>query len=172
MTKRRARSLLQIFVTYVVFQVLYWLNTMLAFHMNGFDIQTVPGPLNPDQQVVTWFLLALVCWRLVLPLLAQMRRPLTISLVVGHLAVLLDLGVNHQNVLAFLVVAMMLDSTRPPSSILKHWCFLCREHMLTCRPIATGSPTSWLGAISIVVFWTGSAARGSDSALGLSSSAA
>jgi hypothetical protein len=52
-------------------------------------------------QAVTWFLFALLIWRLTMPLLVRTRAPITLSLVVGLAALFLDLGVNYQNVCAF-----------------------------------------------------------------------
>lgn len=100
--ERRARGLCQLFATYLIFQLLYYLNLMLSFRLNGFPFRTWPVQIfHPDQQAVTWFLFALLIWRLTMPLLVRTRAPITLSLVVGLAALFLDLGVNYQNVCAF-----------------------------------------------------------------------
>ena len=101
--ERRARGLCQLFVTYLLFQVLYYLNNWLSFTLNDFPFKSLPVPLfNPQGQVVSWFLLALLIWRVSMPLLSRTRAPISISLLVGLAALFVDLGVNHQNILSFL----------------------------------------------------------------------
>ena len=100
---RRARSLCQLFATYLIFQTLYFLQNMISYRLNGFEYPSLPLPLfNPQGQVVTWFLLALLLWRIWMPLLNRTRWPIAISLCLGCGALFVDLGVNHQNILSFL----------------------------------------------------------------------
>jgi fucose 4-O-acetylase-like acetyltransferase len=100
--ERRARGLCQLFATYLIFQTLYYLQNMLSYRLNGFPYPALPVPLfSPQGQVVTWFLLALLIWRIAMPQLDRMRAPITISILIGLSALFLDLGVNHQNVLSF-----------------------------------------------------------------------
>ena len=52
--QRRARGLCSLFVTYVCFQVLYYLNLMVSFRLNGFDFDALPVKVfHPDGQAVT-----------------------------------------------------------------------------------------------------------------------
>ena len=100
---RRARGVCQLLVTYLIFQGLYFVQRILAFRLAGFDLDALPVQLfNPHEQVVTWFLLALVVWRIAVPLLRQARAPLLTSVAIGLAALFIDLGVNYQNILAFL----------------------------------------------------------------------
>ena len=50
---------------------------------------------------MTWFLLALLLWRLAMIVLARTRAPIVTALLVGLSALFLDVGVNYQNILAF-----------------------------------------------------------------------
>jgi len=98
----RALALFQLFVTFVIFQVLYHCNDWLSFTLADFKFDAIPLAIfAPKRQVVTWFLLALVLWRGTLPLVARLRIPLTCSVAVGLAALFADLGLNHQNLLAF-----------------------------------------------------------------------
>ena len=100
--ERRARGLCQLFATFTIFQTLYYLNLMISYRLNGFKFDALPVPLfNPPGQVVTWFLLALLIWRVAMPSLNRTRAPVCISLVFGLTGALLDLGVNHQNIFSF-----------------------------------------------------------------------
>lgn len=99
---RRARSLFALFITYMSFQILYYLNIMLSFRLNGFPFEPLPVKVfQPEGQAVTWFLLALLIWRISLPLFSTMRWPITASLLVGSVALFTDLGVNFQNIASF-----------------------------------------------------------------------
>ena len=103
LSRRHARGLSQVMLTYVLFQTLYYLNNWLSFKLNGFPFPALPVQVfQPQEQVVTWFLLALVLWRTLLPLVVQLRWPLTISLLLGLAALFVDLGLNHQNLFSFL----------------------------------------------------------------------
>ena len=100
--ERRARSLMQLFATYVIFQSLYFLQKYAAFTVVGFPFEPLPVQIfNPQEQVVTWFLLALLIWRVTLPLIQRTRAPLIISLTIGLSGSFVDLGVNYQNILSF-----------------------------------------------------------------------
>lgn len=102
-SQRHARGLAQVMLTYVLFQTLYYLNNWLSFRLNGFPFPALPVQVfQPQEQVVTWFLLALVLWRTLLPLVVQLRWPLTTSLLLAHAALFVDLGLNHQNLFSFL----------------------------------------------------------------------
>ena len=101
--ERHSRALLQLLAVYLIFQGLYFLQKMLAFTLNDFPFQSLPiAFFNPPEQVVTWFLLALLVWRSALPVLLRTRSPLGISLLLGLAANFADLGVNYQNIAAFL----------------------------------------------------------------------
>ena len=72
LSRRHARGLSQVMLTYVLFQTLYYLNNWLSFKLNGFPFPALPVQVfQPQEQVVTWFLLALVLWRTLLPLVVQ-----------------------------------------------------------------------------------------------------
>jgi len=76
---------------------------MLAFTLNDFAFQSLPVEFfNPHEQVVTWFLLALLVWRVSLPTILRTRAPLLFSTLLGLAALFADLGVNYQNIFAFL----------------------------------------------------------------------
>lgn len=99
---RHARGLVKVLATYLIFQGLYFAMKVVAFTLAGFGVQKLPIELfNPPQQVVTWFLLALIIWRASLPTMLRTRVPMLISLLLAHGALFADLGVNHQNVLSF-----------------------------------------------------------------------
>jgi len=50
--RRRALAMVQLFATYVIFQALYHLNSMLAFRLNGFDFNAFPVQVfAPHEQV-------------------------------------------------------------------------------------------------------------------------
>mmetsp|Transcript_74617 Transcript_74617/g.124466 ORF Transcript_74617/g.124466 Transcript_74617/m.124466 type:complete len:393 (-) Transcript_74617:181-1359(-) len=99
---KRVRGLCQLFATYALFQVLYYLNNMLAFRLNGFPFPVFPVLVfNPPQQVVTWFLLALTLWRALLPIIVQLHAPRATVLLVALSALFVDVGLNYQNILAF-----------------------------------------------------------------------
>ena len=52
--ERRARGLCQLFATYVIFQILYYVQNMLSYRLNGFPYPALPVPLfSPQGQVVT-----------------------------------------------------------------------------------------------------------------------
>jgi fucose 4-O-acetylase-like acetyltransferase len=100
--QRRARSLCQLFITYLIFNGLYYLNLMLSFRLNGFEFKALPVQLfQPVGQTVTWFLLALLLWRITMPLLNRTRAPLAASVAVGLAGLFVDLGVNYQNIVSF-----------------------------------------------------------------------
>jgi fucose 4-O-acetylase-like acetyltransferase len=102
LTSRRAYELCQLVVTYVIFQALYHVNNMVAYRLAGFDFRTFPLQIfQPESQVVTWFLLALALWRLLLPAVSRLRAPITTSLVLANAALFVDLGLNYQNLLSF-----------------------------------------------------------------------
>jgi fucose 4-O-acetylase-like acetyltransferase len=102
LTPRRAYELCQLIVTYVVFQSLYHVNNMLAYRLAGFDFRALPLQIfQPQSQVVTWFLLALALWRLLLPAVSRLRAPIATSLVLANAALFVDLGLNYQNLLSF-----------------------------------------------------------------------
>jgi hypothetical protein len=99
---RHARGLVKVLATSLIFQGLYFAMKVVAFTLAGFGVQKLPIELfNPPQQVVTWFLLALIIWRASLPTMLRTRVPMLISLLLAHGALFADLGVNHQNVLSF-----------------------------------------------------------------------
>ena len=102
---RRARGLFQLFAVFVIFQTLYYLNAMLAYRLNGFSFPWLPVQVfAPPGPVVTWFLLALLIWRLSAPLLARAHAPVLLSVLVGLSALFLDLGVNYQNILSLSLI--------------------------------------------------------------------
>ena len=151
-TRKRALGLTQLLATYIIFQALHHLNSMLAFRLNGFDFDTLPlqvfapkeqvarqsssirrpalptatavqlrsdpaqkhdpAQLRPIKlasprasQVVTWFLLSLLIWRTMLPVVVTLRAPIATTFVIAHLALFLDLGLNYQNLLSFMPCA-------------------------------------------------------------------
>ena len=100
---KHTRGLYQLVATYVLFQTLFYLNDMWSFRLNGFAFPTLPVQLfAPPRPAVTWFLVAIVLWRMTLPGFALMRRPLAFSLLLGLGSLYIDVGLNYQNLLSFL----------------------------------------------------------------------
>jgi len=100
---KHTRGLYQLVATYVLFQTLFYLNDMWSFRLNGFAFPTLPVQLfAPPRPAVTWFLVAIVLWRMTLPGFALMRRPLAFSLLLGLGSLYVDVGLNYQNLLSFL----------------------------------------------------------------------
>jgi len=116
LTKRRAYELCQLVLTYVLFQTLYHFNNMAAYRLAGFPFRALPLQIfRPQTQVVTWFLLALALWRLALPAVSKLRRPLLFSFVLAQGALFLDLGLNYQNMFSFFPY-FLLGHSLPPSA--------------------------------------------------------
>jgi len=100
---KHTRGLYQLVATYVLFQTLFYLNDMWSFRLNGFAFPTLPVQLfAPPRPAVTWFLVAIVLWRMTLPGFVLMRRPLAFSLLLGLGSLSMDVGLNYQNLLSFL----------------------------------------------------------------------
>lgn len=100
--ERRARQLIQLLAVFLIFQGLYLLQNMLALHLNHFRLRALPLQLfHPYQPAVTWFLIALLVWRLTMPLIRRTCAPMLLSLLFGLSGLFVDLGVNYQNIIAF-----------------------------------------------------------------------
>ena len=58
----------------------------------------------PDTKAlpVTWFLLALLFWRILTPLIIRLKHPIATSFVLGMFGLVTDLGFGSQNIIAFL----------------------------------------------------------------------
>jgi len=103
LTPRRAYELCQLVATYAIFQTLYHLNNMMAYRLAGFEFRALPLQIfQPQSQVVTWFLLALALWRLLLPAVSRLRAPIFSSFIFANAALYIDLGLNYQNLFSFL----------------------------------------------------------------------
>jgi fucose 4-O-acetylase-like acetyltransferase len=114
----RTRKLVAaIVVPYIIFSVAYplWAG-LLAGHQVGWD------PLEP--YYLTWFLPALLLWRLSTPLWQQLRFPITVALVVSMLAgfVTLPSMLNAAQVLSFLPFFVLGLTLRP-----RHFALLRRR---------------------------------------------
>ena len=103
-------------------------------------------------QVVTWFLLSLLIWRTVLPVIVTLRAPISTTFVVAHLALFVDLGLNYQNLLSFMPCAALRGNSpsahpsitllRAPSATQWHLmsdraCFKLRGRWFLSHPCAT-----------------------------------
>lgn len=76
---------------------------LLSFRLADFPLEPFPMQVfNPQLQVVTWFIFSLALWRTALPMLVLLRAPLLASLLLGHAALFVDLGINYQNLFSFL----------------------------------------------------------------------
>jgi len=85
LSARRGYELCQLVAAYLLFQTLYHTNNLLAYRLNGFAFRALPLQLfQPQAQVVTWFLLALAFWRLLLPAVAKLRAPALTALLLAH----------------------------------------------------------------------------------------
>lgn len=129
LTEKRQDRLLSMFGAFVVFQLLNWgmgianekgYALLFANATSGNSSNTsssatpIPYPIPvffptvmgkiPDTKAlpVTWFLIALMFWRALTPLLFRLRAPVLISVVVGMLGLVLDLGFGSQQIVAFL----------------------------------------------------------------------
>jgi fucose 4-O-acetylase-like acetyltransferase len=116
----RTRKLVAaIVVPYVIFSVAYplWAGLLAGDHV-GWD------PLEP--YYLTWFMPALLLWRLSTPLWQQLRHPVTAALVISMLAgfVTLPSMLNAAQVLSFLPFFVVGLTLRP-----HHFAFLRRREM-------------------------------------------
>ena len=121
LTQKRQARLLSMLGAFVVFQVLNWAMGVanarayaLLFTNHTSNASSIPYPIPvffptvmgqiPDTKAlpVTWFLLALLFWRVLTPLLSNLRAPVLTSFIVGMLGLTLDLGFGSQQIVAFL----------------------------------------------------------------------
>jgi hypothetical protein len=58
----------------------------------------------PDTKAlpVTWFLLALLFWRALTPIIVRLKHPVFTSFIIGVFGLSTDLGFGSQNIVAFL----------------------------------------------------------------------
>lgn len=86
---------------FLIFQFLYW------FQMKGLgplfgktDGSLLPVPLWTNAGV-TWFLAALLAWRIVHPIFSLLKHPLAFSVVVGLISPFVEAGYNFMPIFAF-----------------------------------------------------------------------
>merc|ERR1711871_384214 len=141
LTPQRQNRLFTMGAAFVVFQLLNWAMGIanakgyaLLFTNTTSDTTPIPYPIPiffptvmgqiPDTKAlpVTWFLLALLFWRVLTPLLSNLRAPVVTSLVVGMLGLSLDLGFGSQQIVAFLpwYVLGMTERNRAQRKYLWH----------------------------------------------------
>jgi fucose 4-O-acetylase-like acetyltransferase len=118
--RARTRKLVgAIVVPYVIFSVAYplWAGLLAGGHV-GWD------PLEP--YYLTWFLPALLLWRLSTPLWQQLRYPITVALAISMLAGFITLPsmLNAAQVLSFLPFFVVGLTLRP-----HHFAYLKRRRM-------------------------------------------
>ncbi|KAL1515321.1 hypothetical protein AB1Y20_001952 [Prymnesium parvum] len=155
LTRKRAVQLAQVFTTYVIFELLHHLNNMLSFRLAGFEFDTFPLQVfSPKEQVVTWFLLSLLLWRATLPVLVLLRAPVVCTFVLAHLALFADLGVNYQNLLAFMPYFVCGYYT-PPSvwTRLAEWRTRASLAAFFCCACVTLLASSYIGGAGFDLFF-------------------
>jgi hypothetical protein len=126
LTRKRQDTLVTTFFVFVIFQLINWLmdimnkflvelirhNQSVVAHSNT-SLVEYPVPLffptvmdkipdTPGGLPVTWFLLCLLFWRALTPLLDRLKQPIITSLVIGMLSLTVDLGFGSQNIVSFL----------------------------------------------------------------------
>jgi len=184
---KRQDNLLSTFAAFVVFQLLNWVMGIanavgLTLYISTYptnstranatiNTTTVPYPIPiffptvmshiPDTKAlpVTWFLLALLFWRMLTPLIVRMRRPIMTCLIVGMLGLCTDLGFGSQNIVSFLpwyAMGVSLRHTtsgqlfwhqwvlRPPRSYAKAWAQVTVSIFLVTVPLLGSVLVSWL----------------------------
>jgi fucose 4-O-acetylase-like acetyltransferase len=114
LTPRRMVSILKMLVVFVVYQILYFIAEQAdaaypkpkgaRWMANPMGARREPGLPLPvwNQENVSWFLLCLVAWRASLPLFARLHRPISVSIALATLALLLDEGKNFMPIFGFL----------------------------------------------------------------------
>ena len=123
MTIKRQNNLLTSGTAFILFQLLNWgmgiLNTLgfdayvIVPHHNQTNATSIPYPIPiffptvmgqlPDTKAlpVTWFLLALLFWRALTPVIVRLRYPVCTSILLSLLALTVDLGFGSQNIVSF-----------------------------------------------------------------------
>ena len=141
LTVKRQNNLLTTGAAFVVFQLLNWIlgilngigidsylpsNTSNTSNSNNGTAAAavIPFPIPvffptvmgqvPDTKAlpVTWFLLALLFWRALTPMISRLRHPIFTSLVISMLGLSVDLGFGSQNIVSFLPFYVMGVSAR------------------------------------------------------------
>jgi fucose 4-O-acetylase-like acetyltransferase len=142
----RTRKLVAaIIVPYVIFSVAYplWAGLLAGGHV-GWD------PLEP--YYLTWFMPALLLWRLSTPLWQQLRYPITAALVISMIAgfVTLPSMLNAAQVLSFLPFFVIGLTLRP-----HHFAFLRRRAMRACGAavLVLGGAAAYAVALTVDPEW-------------------
>ncbi|MDN3356180.1 acyltransferase family protein [Actinomadura sp. DC4] len=142
----RTRKLVAaIIVPYVIFSVAYplWAGLLAGNHV-GWD------PLEP--YYLTWFMPALLLWRLSTPLWQQLRYPITAALVISMIAgfVTLPSMLNAAQVLSFLPFFVIGLTLRP-----HHFAFLRRRAMRAAGAalLVAGGGAAYAAALTVDPEW-------------------
>jgi fucose 4-O-acetylase-like acetyltransferase len=142
----RTRKLVAaIVVPYVIFSVAYplWAGLLAGDHV-GWD------PLEP--YYLTWFMPALLLWRLSTPLWQQLRYPITVALLISMLAgfVTLPSMLNAAQVLSFLPFFVVGLTLRP-----HHFALLRRRAMRVSGValLAAGGVAAYAAALTVDPEW-------------------
>ena len=120
----------------------------------------------PDTKAlpVTWFLLALLFWRILTPLIIRLKRPIATSFVLGMLGLVTDLGFGSQNIIAFLpwyVIGVAARHTKQGQTIWQEKIVLRSNFIVTfllivlpficCITISIFIPTWWNNTIGYFI---------------------
>ena len=182
LNSKRQDNLFSMFAAFVVFQLLNWLmNILNTAGLNAYISKTnssgtngstttnttsIPYPIPiffptvmshiPDTKAlpVTWFLLALLFWRALTPIVVRFRSPVATAFVVGLLGLCTDLGFGSQNIIAFLPWYVLGVYFRYSDSGQRQWqqyvllsppvgAELLNVHAESSSPSSSSSTSSW-----------------------------
>ena len=112
LTPRRQVGVAKMLLTFVVYQILYFLAQQFFVDMHV-DAPGVKGGMGAEhkqplplpvwqQENVSWFLLCLIVWRVTLPLFARLRRPIAVSIAISMCSIFMDEGQNFMPIFGFL----------------------------------------------------------------------
>jgi fucose 4-O-acetylase-like acetyltransferase len=112
LTPRRQVGIAKMLLTFIVYQILYFLAAQffVDMHVHAPGLNGGMGAKHKDalplpvwqQENVSWFLLCLIVWRAVLPLFARLRRPITVSIMISMCSIFMDEGQNFMPIFGFL----------------------------------------------------------------------
>eukprot|EP01052_Picozoa_sp_SAG31_P002258 SAG31_NODE_78_length_27447_cov_83.819877_4_plen_582_part_00 len=110
LTHRRKLGVAKMLVVFVTYQLLYFFAQQIDVRLprTAWDPggrmarkkQAFPLPIW-GQENVSWFLLCLIVWRVVLPLWARIHRPVTAAVLVSCVSILFDQGSNFMPIFGF-----------------------------------------------------------------------
>lgn len=110
LTPKRMVGIAKMLLVFMTYQLLYFLAGQIyvvlpkaGYIHGGMGAHKEAGLPLPiwGQENVSWFLLCLVVWRVVLPLVVRLHRPILCSVVVCFLSIFLDEGKNFMPIFGF-----------------------------------------------------------------------